>query len=69
MPGVGRKAVGGLVYHVLTAATARSRLFPKPEDYDAFFRILSQVKEAGRFMPPLVTIEFTRSVQSTSRGC
>lgn len=46
MPRVGRKAVGGVVYHVLNRGNGKSRLFHKPEDYDAFLRILSQVKEA-----------------------
>lgn len=46
MPRVGRKAVGGVVYHVLNRGNGRSRLFHKPGDYDAFLRILAEAKEA-----------------------
>jgi putative transposase len=34
--------VGGLVYHVLNRGNARMTIFDKPEDYDAFERILEE---------------------------
>ena len=37
-----RAADGGLVYHVLNRANARMTIFDKPEDYDAFGRILEE---------------------------
>lgn len=37
-----RTAVGGMVYHVLNRANARIQIFDKPEDYEAFERILRQ---------------------------
>ena len=46
MPRVGRKAVGGVVYHVLNRGNGKARLFHKPGDYDAFLRVLAQAKEA-----------------------
>ena len=46
MPRSGRVAAGGIIYHVLNRGNGRSRLFHRPEDYDAFLRILIQVKEA-----------------------
>ena len=46
MPRVGRKAVGGVVYHVLNRGNGKARLFHKPADYDAFLRVLAQAKEA-----------------------
>ncbi len=35
-----RTTTGGLVYHVLNRANERLRIFDKPEDYEAFERIL-----------------------------
>src|SRR4051812_23155455 len=40
MPRFGRKAPGGLVYHVLNRANGRVRLFKKEEDFRAFERVL-----------------------------
>ncbi len=40
MPRQARVAPGGLVYHVLNRAVARRPLLRKPEDYDAFERVL-----------------------------
>ena len=40
MPRQARVAPGGLVYHVLNRAVARLPLLQKPEDYDAFERVL-----------------------------
>ena len=37
-----RAADGGLVYHVLNRANARMTIFDKPEDYDAFERVLEE---------------------------
>ena len=37
-----RVADGGLVYHVLNRANARMTIFEKPEDYDAFERVLEE---------------------------
>jgi putative transposase len=46
MPRVGRAAAGGVIYHVLNRGNGRQRLFHKPQDYDAFVRLLAEVKEA-----------------------
>ena len=46
MPRSGRIAAGGIIYHVLNRGNGRARLFHKPEDYDAFLRILLEVKQA-----------------------
>jgi len=46
MPRSGRIAAGGIIYHVLNRGNGRARLFHKPEDYDAFLRILMDVKQA-----------------------
>ena len=35
-----RRALGGLVYHVLNRAVGRMRLFPKVEDFEAFRRVM-----------------------------
>ena len=40
IPRQARVAPGGLVYHVLNRAVARLPLLQKPEDYDAFERVL-----------------------------
>ncbi len=37
-----RAADGGLIYHVLNRANARMTIFEKPEDYEAFERILQE---------------------------
>jgi putative transposase len=42
MPRQARFAPGGLVYHVLNRAVARLPLLQKPEDYDAFERVLAE---------------------------
>jgi putative transposase len=46
MPRTGRAAPGGKVYHVLNRGNGRCRLFHKEADYQAFQRLLLQVKEA-----------------------
>jgi putative transposase len=46
MPRSGRIVAGGIIYHVLNRGNGRARLFHKPEDYDAFLRIVLEVKEA-----------------------
>jgi putative transposase len=46
MPRVGRKSVGGVVYHVLNRTNGRARLFHKPADYAAFLRMIGKAKEA-----------------------
>ena len=38
-----RNIQGGLVYHVLNRATARTAIFRKDEDYAAFERVLGEV--------------------------
>lgn len=40
-----RDARGGMVYHVLNRANARMKIFEKPEDYQAFEKILQQALE------------------------
>ena len=47
-----RAAEGGWVYHVLNRANARLQIFDKPEDYQAFERILEQARE--RYDMPLL---------------
>jgi len=42
MARVARQAPGGLVYHVLNRAVARSALFQKDSDYAAFLRIMGE---------------------------
>ena len=39
-----RVSTGGYVYHVLNRATARSRIFHSPADYEAFERILVEAR-------------------------
>jgi len=46
MPRVGRAAKGGVVYHVLNRGNGRMRLFHKEADYDAFVRLLGQVRQS-----------------------
>ena len=46
MPRVGRAARGGGVYHVLNCGNGRMRLFHKEADYEAFLRLLVQVRQA-----------------------
>ena len=46
MPRSGRIAMGGIIYHVLNRGNGRARLFHKPEDYEAFLRILMEVKQS-----------------------
>jgi putative transposase len=45
MPRVARAAPGGLVYHALNRAVARLPLFEKPEDYEAFERVLEEAQQ------------------------
>jgi putative transposase len=44
MPRTGRKARGGVVYHVFNRGNGRARIFHKPADYDAFVRLLAAVR-------------------------
>ena len=46
MPRTGRAAPGGKVYHVFNRGNGRCRLFHKDADYEAFVRLLSEVREA-----------------------
>jgi putative transposase len=46
MPRTGRAAPGGKVYHVLNRGNGRCRLFHKDADYEAFQRLLLEVREA-----------------------
>ena len=43
MPRVGRKAPGGVIYHVINRGNGRQKLFHKPADYDAFVALLRGV--------------------------
>jgi len=45
MPRQARVAPGDLVYHVLNRAVARLPLFQKPDDYDAFERVLVEAHQ------------------------
>jgi putative transposase len=42
MPRTARAAVGGLCYHVLNRGNGRAEVFHKPEDYDAFLRLMAE---------------------------
>src|SRR4051812_21037250 len=46
MPRVGRKAAGGVIYHVLNRANGGARLFDTPADYDAFVALIARTKAA-----------------------
>ena len=46
MPRTGRAAAGGILYHVLNRGNGRSHLFHNEADYDAFVRLLGEVREA-----------------------
>jgi hypothetical protein len=64
MPRTARGAPGGLVFHVLNRGVARTELFEKPADYQAFERVLREIigrpvareKLAAIKMPPLSKI-------------
>lgn len=45
MPRVARVAPGGVIFHVLNRANARSRIFEKDQDYEAFNRIVGETVE------------------------
>jgi putative transposase len=45
MPRRARSIVGGYVYHILNRANARSTIFKKPADYEAFERVLAEAQE------------------------
>ena len=45
MPRSARKTPGGLVYHVLNRGVGRGRIFSKPEDYEAFERVVEETLE------------------------
>ena len=40
-----RAAAGGIIYHVLNRANARSRIFEKPGDFEGFERVLGEAHE------------------------
>ena len=42
MPRQKRSDEAGIVYHVLNRGNDRKEIFKKPEDYDAFIRILDE---------------------------
>ena len=46
MPRKPRVSRGGLVYHVMNRGNNRDAIFHKQADYDAFLKVLSQVREA-----------------------
>ena len=45
MPRIARNAPKGLVYHALNRAVARSPLFQKEADYEAFERVVHEAHE------------------------
>jgi putative transposase len=45
MPRRGRKAVGGIVYHVLNRGCGKMKLFSRDGDYAAFEKVMSQALE------------------------
>jgi putative transposase len=48
MPRSARDFARGLCYHIINRSNARAEVFRKPEDFDAFLRIMG---EAGVRMP------------------
>ena len=46
MPRTARKALGGVIYHVLNRGNGRQRLFASPGDYAAFVELVRRAKEA-----------------------
>ncbi len=48
MPRPARASAGGLCYHIINRGNARAEVFHKPEDFDAFVRIMG---EAGFRVP------------------
>jgi putative transposase len=42
MPRTARVAPAGVVFHVLNRANARSRIFEKDLDYEAFMRVIGE---------------------------
>jgi putative transposase len=48
MPRSARASAGGLCYHIINRGNARAEVFHKPENFDAFLRIMG---EAGVRMP------------------
>jgi putative transposase len=51
----GRKSLGGVIYHVLNRGNGRQLLFHSPGDYDAFVRLLAEVKRA---VPGVLVLAF-----------
>ena len=45
MPRAARVAPGGVIFHVLNRANARSRIFDKDQDYEAFKRVIAEKAE------------------------
>ena len=45
MPRRARLASGGIAYHALNRGNGRNELFPKPEDYSAFERIMIEAMD------------------------
>jgi REP-associated tyrosine transposase len=45
MPRAARVAPGGVIFHVLNRANARSRIFEKEQDYEAFNRVIGETLE------------------------
>ena len=45
MPRAARIAPGGVIFHVLNRANARSRIFEKDQDYEAFKRVIGEAVE------------------------
>jgi putative transposase len=48
MPRRLRQAGGGIIYHVLNRGVGRRTLFDKPDDYEAFEKVLEEVVERTR---------------------
>ena len=51
MPRTKRFCPAGHVFHVLNRAVARLTVFEKPEDFEAFIRVLD---ETWQIVPPLI---------------
>jgi putative transposase len=48
MPRTARAALGGVVYHVLNRGNGRMNIFRKPEDYQAFCKLLVEGKQRAQ---------------------
>jgi putative transposase len=48
MPRTARASIGGICYHVINRGNGRTRVFRKPEDYEAFVALIAEACERVR---------------------